>query len=272
MTPTFRLSLFSAALLLAGCENPDRALLVTTSNFGIDVDVATQQLDVGLNRFEGVIAPVYDDGATPPVYARLGTDGGFFTPKISQLYTTGDAALIGSGRVHPIQCYEWATDAHGNRTRDWSTPIDPNHLSKNWTDADVSCDEPTALEDVGSAKRKRMYFATGTSLGLSLKTASGAPGSIHLGYKRFELSIIPLTKVYNTQNEATGAESYASTLGAIDMRIREDCSSSKLTNENGNCISQFFATGEAAKGVAGQPEIIEFFGRDAGEAFAGAGQ
>jgi hypothetical protein len=305
-------------VLAAACADPDRVLFVTSSQLGITVDGATQQGNVSLSRFEGVIAPVYDGGAVPPVYARLGTDGGFFTPKVSQLYTTGDAALIASGRtpgrtctrtqpgggqppkqtdsgttgqplaaaVPPVERIEvpilFGTGAlmlttslpapGGDRTIETASAVQPapqgSAGSADFAKDNFKCpDNPPPLLSKEPDKRKRMFFGTGTTLGLGLKGTADAPAAIDLGYRRRELSLIPLTKVYGRDSNPTGEEKYASVLAAIDMRIRAKCDSAELAKGDGNCISQFFATGEAATGLASQPTIQDFFGADADKAF-----
>lgn len=80
--------------LIASCADPDRVLFVTSTQIGIDGDGKTQSANIGYERYEGVLGPAYENGAAPPVYARLDSNLSIFDPKISQLYATGDAARL----------------------------------------------------------------------------------------------------------------------------------------------------------------------------------
>lgn len=234
-------------LLAAACTDSDRVLFVTTSQLGIEGDAATRNVNIGLDRYEAVVAPVYDDGALPPVYARLKSDGGFFIPSISQLYATGDAARLASGGRAKHEC---------------------DLVNK-------KCKTAPPLKSVEPTKRKLMFFGTGTSLGLAIKGFNQAPGSINLGFKRRELSYIPLTKVYKKDGETmklTGEDRYASTLAAINARVRSQCNAGSVATAPGVCLSQFFATGEAANGLAADGIIQEIFKSDAAAATRKAGQ
>lgn len=238
------------ATLAAGCTDPDHVVFVTTSQFGVAADAATQHANVGLDRYEAVVAPVFDEGALPPVYARLGTDGGFFTPQVSQLYATGNAALIASQAKPQLNC-----------VKDDGKPV-------RWTgDGDDPCKVPV-LTSVEPAERKRMFFGTSTSLGLAVKGTADAPGSIHFGFKRRELSVIPLTNHYDDDGKATGEQGYASTLAAINARVQEGCEPGQTGQNQGVCLSQFFATGEAAVGVASDTnaKVVTIFKEASGKA------
>lgn len=88
-------------LCAAGCGHKDAVTFVTSTDVGIDVDAKTQNLSVGFSRIEGVVGPVYESGAIPPVFARIKSNAKVFSPEISQLYATGDAAVIASGQSTP---------------------------------------------------------------------------------------------------------------------------------------------------------------------------
>jgi hypothetical protein len=69
-------------------------LFVTSTQIGIDGDGKTQTANIGYERYEGVLGPAYENGAAPPVYARLDSNLSLFDPKIAQLYATGEAARL----------------------------------------------------------------------------------------------------------------------------------------------------------------------------------
>ncbi len=70
---------------------------VTSTVVGLDADARTQTTSIGYGRLEGVFGPAYQDGALPPVYAKLESSLDVFRPEIRQLYATGDAARLVAG-------------------------------------------------------------------------------------------------------------------------------------------------------------------------------
>lgn len=91
-----------------------------------------------------------------------------------------------------------------------------------------------------------MMFGTSTSIGFSFGTVDSAP-SFSLGYKRKEMSIIPLVKVAdegdsNSDSDSDSAKVYPAVFASIDSTI----SSSKRAFEK----KQMFASGKAAVKLA----------------------
>lgn len=85
-----------------------------------------------------------------------------------------------------------------------------------------------------------MFFGTSTNIGLTIGTTSSVPDSFNFGYKRKEMSVIPLI-------EFDHGYSYPSVLASIDSTgLGND---GKL-NESGLLTSQFFAAGKAADKLA----------------------
>lgn len=85
------------ALLTAGCSSTDKVSFVTSTVVGLDADSRTQSTSIGYGRLEGVFGPAYQEGALPPVFAKLESNLNVFRPEIRQLYATGDAARIVAG-------------------------------------------------------------------------------------------------------------------------------------------------------------------------------
>ncbi len=85
------------ALLTAGCSSTDKVSFVTSTVVGLDADSRTQSTSIGYGRLEGVFGPAYQEGALPPVFAKLESNLSVFRPEIRQLYATGDAARIVAG-------------------------------------------------------------------------------------------------------------------------------------------------------------------------------
>jgi hypothetical protein len=151
-------------LFLAACAGADSVLFVTATSIGINGDTATQSVNIGYDRYEGVVAPIYDEGQAPPVYARLESDLSIVSPEISQVYATGDAALIAVRRILP-----------------------PDDLDKLKT----------------TAPKRIMVFGTGTHWGLEATFRTEALSSLSLGYKRAEASYIPLMP-YSDRSKGDG--------------------------------------------------------------------
>jgi hypothetical protein len=102
--------------------------------------------------------------------------------------------------------------------------------------------------------RKPMFFGTGTTLGFKVGfNTEGTPDSLVLGYKRKEISVIPLGVTPPTATEKEKAV-YPSVLASIDT-------TSKMSNvaTSGLASKQFFATGRAADALAKNPSITRAF-------------
>ena len=93
-----------------------------------------------------------------------------------------------------------------------------------------------------------MFFGTSTSFGLNLKFQSEIPTAISLGYKRKELSVIPLNK--SADRKADQVDKYGSTFARIEMN--GDIGAPTKTSVP---LKQFFATGSAAENLAANPDL-----------------
>lgn len=197
-------------LNLISCASPDRVVFVTSTEIGVGADAKTGNVNIGYDRNEMIVGPAYPDtGASPPVYGRIESNLEVFEPEIKQLYATGNAAHIATGSS--------TTGTIG-----------------------------TAPAMTG--KRKLMFFGTSTNVGFKMHFTSNAPDSINLGYKRRELSVIPLQDKDPTTNKP---DKYASVIAGIGMTT----SSTNLSG-SGIKLSQFIATGSAAENVAMQSKNI----------------
>ena len=222
-----KVTLVATVVAVAGCAESDTVLFVTGTDLGIQFDGATQNASVGYDRSELVIAPVFRDGAVPPVFGQFETDRSIFTPHIVQLHATGNAALVATKRLKQPSI------------ADGTTPLQ-NKLNK---------------------KRRMMFFGTATSTGLKVTLGTPRPANFNFGFKRQEVSLIPLTDVVkqvaekdldgSTKNKlkVTGKR-YAPVIGSLRLRVR-----TKEMKDAGMFIQQFFATGDAAEMIAGYDEV-----------------
>lgn len=86
-----------SVLALAGCASSDHVLFVTKTSLGIDLDSKPATASIAYDRIEGYVAPRYANGEIPPVVASIKSDGNIFSPRIRQIYATGNAAVIATG-------------------------------------------------------------------------------------------------------------------------------------------------------------------------------
>src|SRR5258708_33308909 len=213
--------LFSAAGLVAlcGCDSTDRVLFLTSTNMGINADVTSRTANIGYDRTEGVVGPAFvDTGDVPQVVAFIQSDLAVFNPKVKQLYATGAAAAL-------------ATD---------STLTKPNPL-------------PPA-----TGPRRVMFFGTTSNIGLKIGFAGDMPESINFGYKRKEMSLIPL---HVANPDGSKPDIYPSVLASIDM-----AGTTGTLAQTGLSMTQFFATGVAATNLAVTPGVRKTFTRATNDA------
>ena len=82
------------AIVLAGCAK-DRVLFVTKTSLSIlEADTTPAGISVAYDRVEGYLGPSSESGEAPPVLGYFGSDGSLFTPKVKQVYATGNAARV----------------------------------------------------------------------------------------------------------------------------------------------------------------------------------
>src|SRR5438477_2069134 len=209
----------------------DYATFVTATNIGINADVKTQDVSIGYGRTELFTGPGYpEQGEAPRAVGYINSDLHVFQPHIRQLYATGDAAEL----VTTTLPYPPAP----------SPPTEPPYYGQ----------------------RRALVFATGANVGLKLGFGAGTapvPSSIKFGYNREEASVIPLQ---STQPIKDRPDQYAPVLASMDMNLK-DASSQTNTNLG---ITQFFATGSAARNLAVHPDIRRYFYAKAQTAVAAA--
>jgi hypothetical protein len=122
----------------------------------------------------------------------LGSDLKVFSPKIRQLYATGDAANLVTMPNEPKPC-------------SGSSSASP-------TNALDMCAEQTANL---TGERRALVFSTATNIGLKVGFTGQVPSSIKFGFDRGELSIIPL----HSQTTVDKPDKYTSVLASIDMNL-----------------------------------------------------
>lgn len=199
-----RFILIILSSLLFGCATSEKAVFVTSTSLSIaEGELAPAGLSVGYKRVDGYIGPNNADGSAPPVIAVVQTDGKVINPKIRQLYATGNAALVASG--------------------------EPKSSIGQVKGADKD-------------ERDVMMFGTSTAIGFSIGTTNSAPTSFVLGYKRKEMSVIPLVE---KEGEDKGY-AYPAVFASVDTSIGQTGDTADGQFEK----QQMFASGTAAVNLA----------------------
>src|SRR5262245_43241579 len=108
-------AMLNATGLLCACD-PGHATFVTATNIGISADVHTEELQIGYVRAELFYGPAYVEvGEAPQAVGFLDTNLSAFSPKIKQLYATGDAAVLVTQKNTSTQDDNKAPDLTGAR-------------------------------------------------------------------------------------------------------------------------------------------------------------
>ena len=94
-------------------------------------------------------------------------------------------------------------------------------------------------------KKKLMFVGTATTVGLKVGSAETGPvpDSLLFGYRRKEISVIPLGE--ERRSDGTVKAIYPLVLASVDMNTK-----TTDPTETGITLKQFFATGQAADGLA----------------------
>lgn len=223
-----------------GCVGHNHTLFVTKSNAGLDFETTPPTTEITIARKEFVIAPAFEDGATPPVMASFqphaGSNSGFknFFFGVDQTFAGGDAAIAMAGLF--------------NRP-------DAPALSATEHDSAITVKEPTAklpwnkIPEAGTVRP--FVFATDTMLGLKIGWSgiTQVPDSVKAGFNRKEFAWAPLSKSEVDDNTGTVSLKIPSFLATVDSDAGTEGVDAKASSV------QYFATGKAATLLALQPAV-----------------
>jgi hypothetical protein len=218
--PILKLILLPLLALIGGIGQ-EEVLLVTLTNVGINLDSKPPSIDIGYGRDEGYLGPSYQNGALPPVLARLESNLSVFSPEVHQVYATGNASELLAEPSARIGA---------------SRPLYQN-------------------------SKKVAYFATESSVGLRVTFTSSVPDSVHFGYRRKEFSFIPIgtgvagncseQNAENGRPTSDAIDCYGSVLATID--VGTNVGEPQHTNM---ALNQLFATGRVAELLAASNETM----------------
>ena len=237
-------------LFTGGCAvGYNSTLFMTKSNVGIDVDTKPPTAEISISRREGVIAPSFEGGQTPPVLAIFRAASGDW-PKLSAFFFGVDSTFAG-GDAAVVLSQEPNGEAEPDSRLCLNKKPDAKKTLWIWNRAVPEKDKVSPF-----------FFATDTTLGLKLAwsgTTGVHPDTLRLGFSRKESAWAPVLKADPNKCKIPGTEKngeYAvkmpSFLAILDSNTQ--------TEENGNIKTlQYFATGESATNLAKDGTILKAF-------------
>jgi hypothetical protein len=242
---------------LAGCAlGYNRMLFMTKTNVGIDVDSKPPTAELSVARREGVIAPTFENGKTPPVAASFRLGGSWYSPRISAAFSGGDAALILS------KLYGASTPATADmRQFDSSLCLqsEPRLSGLQRVLRRVSL----LTEDTDDARP--FFFATDTAYGIKVAwsgTTGAVPDTLRVGYNRKEFAYAPVfgrpitAAEWPEDQRPEGCKAAGFTVDTPSFVATIDTSPKLAALEQGDLrYVQFFATGKAAENFALQQDV-----------------
>jgi hypothetical protein len=190
-TAAVRISvLIFTSITLAGCAiGYNSVLFITKSNVGIDIDAKPPTAEVSIARREGVIAPTFEKGQTPPVMAsfRVNTKGliSIFA-NVSSTFAGGDAAATMSDLFSDD--YDRGTTVSQDSTLCLKQKPAPKVVGY-------------GISFPGQGEVKPFAFGTDTSLGLKIAWSgltAQFPDTVKLGYNRKEFAFAEFVNNFGT--------------------------------------------------------------------------
>lgn len=243
------LVLLAGFAALAGCRlGYDTLLFTTRTNVGLDVDSKPPTAELSISRVEGVLAPTFEQGKTPPVLAsfRYG-QGGLFSSRIGSTFAAGDAATVMAG------LYKEPTPP--NKATGLDAIDSPTGTSTDKLDSALRLSVkpmPNGRDLLQPGEVRPVFFGTTTTFGLKVGWSGMTgqfPDSLSLGYKRKELAIAPVTYKAAGENHLVETPSLLATVDVDSTITGPNDEKTRLT------YLQFFATGRAATALALEQDV-----------------
>lgn len=232
-------------LFIGGCAvGYNSTLFMTKSNIGLDIESKPPTAEISIARREGVIAPGFEGGQTPPVISGFRTGLNPFSRfffGVKSIFAGGDAAVaLSQGPGGP----------------------------KTGHDSEICLSEPPEQKkflwwDVSVPEKGEVapfFFATDTTFGLKLAwsgTTGQFPDTVRLGFNRKEFAWAPVfgtdqtdCKIPGTQNKGTYAVGMPPFLAVLDNDVQVGTPA-----ETGIKWLQYFATGQSATTLANNDTV-----------------
>jgi hypothetical protein len=238
------LVLFS--VLPFGCVGKDRALLMTKTNVGLDIDTTPPTAEITIARRELAIQPTFQNNdkgkdTALPLLATFGKTGSYFNPGITGHFAGGLAAVLLTTPSEIVITEDILKDLYAKSKL---------CLTQNPFNSDNPPKEKIP---------RPFYFATDTSYGLKVAwsgTTAAYPDSLKLGYNRKEFASPPIFVDVEGSCPEGNPQGHKVELPSFYAAI-DNASGFSTFYESGVDQVQVFATGEAATGLAKDKYIRE---------------
>ena len=248
------------AALLAGCAGQNHTLFMTKSNAGLDLDTKPPTAEINISRKEGVVAPTFEGGQTPPVVASFGgqADGNIkkFLFGVDQTFAGGDAA------VTMATLFAAPTPGPGdNKTNGSTLTLDQKPKANA---ASPILKFLFGLAEPGDVRP--LIFGTDTQLGVKVGwTGTGGPypDNLKIGFNRKEAAWAPVT-MKEARETKGGSErtTYAVKMPSFLATVSHNVKAPKPEGSTGQdkqgadvTFIQYFATGAAADALSRQRAV-----------------
>lgn len=234
----------AAVVLGSGCSIGYRSvLMVTRSNFGVDVETAPPTAEVSISRQEGELAPSFEGGHKLPTLVgfqgRTGLGGGDtgnsfnnFLFGVSTIFAGGEAAEIATDLTDADSTEAICVSAQPVGRRKWAPDV----------------------QLPGPGEVKPFFIGTDSSLGVKVSwngTTGQFPDSVKVGFQRKEFALAPIFASEGCGDGETGwTIAGPSFLAWTDHRVETGIAEPLAVK-----YAQGIATGSAATNLARVPEI-----------------
>jgi hypothetical protein len=234
-----------AFALLQGCAvGYNSTLFMTKSNIGLDAETKPPTLEFSIARREGVIAPGFEGGQTPPIMASFRTDSNPFSRfffGVKSTFAGGDAAVALS---KPPESQDANYDSVICLSHDLN--------KKTFMGFDISVKEKGDVEP--------FIFGTDTTFGLKIAwsgTSGEVPDTVRLGFNRKEFALAPVfgtdavdCTIPGTKQKGKYGVWMPSFLTVLDNEVQTGTPA-----QTGIKWLQYFATGKSATTLASRNEV-----------------
>jgi hypothetical protein len=242
--------------MLAGCAvGYNHVLFATKSNVGIDIDTRPPTAEISLARREGVVAPSFEKGQTPPVMAsfRVGVKGllGVFA-NVSATFAGGDAAAT-------------MASLYGDATRG-ADSVEDSTLCLGREPSRTILGQQIKLPKPGEIRP--FLFGTDTSLGLKVAWSgltAQVPDTVRFGYNRKEMAWAPVFSklVHAGDKDEDGKDAKCGRTTNLFHSVKipsflatiDSSTAATTPQDSGLQHLQYFATGLAASRLALRQEV-----------------
>lgn len=266
------------AALLVGCGiGKTKTMFISKTNAGLELSAAPPTISLAISRYEGVIAPQFENGKKLPVLAsfKFNTSRAF-SPHAGSAFATGDAAVTLAALYSDDVPYpDWGTRAKQVKREDYPGSSVLELQSKPNPGSNLQYQEKETKNSIDTTDVRPVFFGTDTALGVKVAwsgMSGGFPDSAVFGYNRKEFALVPISmeeknvnskKTYNMRMASllatidTGAKIDVSPVesGSPDTPVSPDTTSTPKTPGLDAMHIQYFATGNAATLLALQSDV-----------------